>query len=211
VTLRAALGVFALWALGCTTQTHYPGSEVMGTFVFQAFAVSNTCVLPNGGGYVNPTDYPTDAGADGGFSFQGTFSRNPGTTQVWFTLGGNNWPATFDGQDATAVLNAQRRLAECSCGSLTLVETIDAALLSSSQSLALGGACPPNPLDGGIPPSADAGTDAGIVLPGTTPSGFDAVLACGTLSDAVDVSTCSDAGPDCFPCSWNYFITGLSQ
>jgi hypothetical protein len=189
---------FSLWVwllsvptvLSCAEE-HFPGSEVMGTFAFTATAppLDGTCTF---------AEMPT---AD--FAFTGTFSRNP-DGETFFTLAETDRAATFDGQLATSSQSAPRVFQDCNCATGTQVnETITVALLSRSQTDAVGGNCPPNPLDGGVPPPG-----GGITGPGSTGTSFDAILACGELNDEVEVTS---SGCTCGPCFDRYQVEGVRQ
>jgi hypothetical protein len=188
----------------------------MGDFLFTATLTGTDCA------FTDPNDNAPDAGGIGtSFTFEATLSWDPGTSQAWLTLGGKevacacaapptSWPAAFDGQTVTATFSAPRNFSECGSASVPLQETFAVALLSASQAAAVGGACPPNPLDGGIPGATDGGADGGLILmPGPTANGFDARLACGVLIDTVVPGP--DAGASCPPCSWNYTLGGTLQ
>jgi hypothetical protein len=192
-------GAAALLA-GCPAPARYPGSELIGTFGFNASALFSDCSLYGDGG---------DNVPDGGFSFVATFSRNPG---VWISISGaaSSQSATFDGQYLTATYGAPRTFSECNedCPWQLMVETLDVALLSGSQADLLGSQCPLDPLDGGVPPPGTKLGDGGVVQgPGTQASGFDAVMACGTLSD----QWLPDAGCGCPACTWRYSVSGLRR
>jgi hypothetical protein len=204
--------------VACRTQPPFPGSEVMGAFLFQAEPLSNTCDRYAG-------DFPPDGGPQAALQFSGTFSRNPGTPDVWFSFAGTAWDAGFDGQYAWVAMTGNRQFAACTgCGSVPLTETLRVALLSVSQSNEAGGHCPNDPLDGGVPAPTDGGAnDAGdIRAPGSTPLGFDVLLACGTLTDTLDPDAGCGCGPDAGPdagtdggavdtgaCAWQYAVTGV--
>src|SRR5262245_54134010 len=122
----------------CLAGQSFPGDEVMGTFGFEALPLELTCEL---------AEVPRE-----GFSFQGTFSRNKGQSEAWSHLGGTSREATFDGQVLTSERSAVRQFSECQCESpTTLHEVLAVALVSQSQDRELGGACPENALDGGMP------------------------------------------------------------
>jgi len=178
----------------------------MGAFHFSA----QPLLLADGGWDMNcPYNDPSDDIPDGGtFAFDGTLSWDPTSGQTWFTFQGGTWDAGFDGQNVIASGSAARTFAAC-CAAVQLVETMDVALLSVSQTQAVGGGCPANPLDGGVP----APNDAGITAPGSTPVGFDALLACGTLTDQVALGSGAascDAGL-CVACTWRYSVSGVRR
>jgi hypothetical protein len=170
--------LFLLFFLSCTTSQKFPGSELIGTFIFTASLSSNDCQF---------SEVP-----DGGFTFSGTFSYNPGGA-AYFTVGRTNRDAGFDGQYVVSEAVAPREFIACQCGNGTLVdETLRVALLSQSQKDASDGGCPPNPLDGGVPLP-----DGGIQPPQRRGSKFDAVLACGELVDVVIPSAPTCQCPSC--------------
>ncbi len=171
----------------CVPEPKFPGGEVMGTFDFQAALEERRCAL--------------DDFADA-FSFQGTFSRDPDGGQVFFTLGEVTREGAFDGQRVVTTHVAPRRFESCGCPDLTsLSERLDVALLSRAQNDVLENRCPAP--DGGLP----LDEDGGIRRPGSTPSGFDAVRACGTLTDTLlkaESCTCGD-------CEVRYRVMGVRR
>src|SRR5215469_1847435 len=177
--------------LACPGSQKPPGDEVMGTFSFTATPVSLNCML-------------TEV-QDGGFTFDAIFSRNksPGT-QAWITSFGSSRTGTFDGQYVASDLIAGRTFTngQVACGSINVDEFVHVALLSASQDALLSSTCPTTDVlfDGGIP-----GPDAGGAPPSSQPSGFDAVHACGILTDV----TLPDAGNPCGgECTLSYTIEG---
>jgi hypothetical protein len=196
---RACAASVAALLAGCPAPAKYPGSEVLGTFGFTATELGDDCSFYGDAG---------DNVPDGGFTFVATFSRNPG---VWITLSGatSSEAATFDGQYLASTYGAPRTLVECQgCTGQLMQETIDVAILSGSQSDFLGGQCPADPLDGGVPAPGTVLPDGGIVQgPASQASGFDAVLACGTLTD----QWLPDAGCGCPACAWQYTLAGLRR
>lgn len=167
-------GSFLGLLAACPTGVEIPGAEKMGVFDFHAF------LKQNGEELVPPTfneclldEVPL------AFDFEAIMSRDPGTPRAWITLGRVSNEALFDGQVIASYAKAPRTLDECTCpGSAVYIdERITVALLSKSQRDALGrNDCPRNPLDGGVPKP-----DGGVILPDSTPNGFDALLACGEL------------------------------
>ena len=163
----------------------------MGLYQFRAEPLARDCSL---------ADIPSY-----GFDFPGTFSRFRDGGGVFLSLNGIARDAGFDGQIARSTHSAPRTFTlpdggQCSPRDTQMVETLTVALLSSSQSQAVGDRCPGNPLDGGIP-----GEDAGVQRPGSTPTGFDSVRACGELLEQI-VAT-GDADPLC-TCQLRYRLTG---
>jgi hypothetical protein len=191
--------VAVVFCLSCPGQKP-PGDELMGTFNFTATPVSSNCAEVNAGGL---SEVP-----DGGFTFDATFSRNknPGT-QAWVTVYGTSRDATYDGGYVFSELMAPRTFVACAgsvstqpgCPTVAVDEVFQVVLLSASQDALLGSTCPPSALDGGVP-----GPDAGATPPSSQPSGFDAVRACGLLSDSI----LPDAGCFCRPCSFVYSVEG---
>ena len=188
---RWLLGALALLgASACLSQQKFPGSEVVGTFSFDATAVSSDCH------YVEEPD--------GGFSYVGTLSYDP-DGGAFFTIGDVDRDAGFDGQVFTSWASANRLFTECNCGqNVQVKERISVAVLSKSQSDAVKGSCPANPLDGGVP--APGG---GITGPAPTANGYDAQLACGEQED--DIVPLPDAGCSCKPCTLVYSVSGVRQ
>ena len=203
-------GVVILLA-ACTAEVKDPGDERMGNFEFTVRPLEISC----------PFD-EADAGVVGFTGFTGRFSRNHDGSAAWLTLGVISRPATFDGQVIDSTVSAVRRFTSprqpdgglvplsdggiCLCGQKTqLVETLRVALLSTSQFAAAQGSCPPNPLDGGVP-----APDGGVLAPGTTDAGFDALAACGELTDLMvpgDDAQC----PECAGCRMRYQVDGIRR
>lgn len=194
-------------SLGCDlpTETQVPGSEVMGTFAFGsttgvASDPSSACVL-----------LPAEDDVAPALDFQAVLSREEETGEAWYTLRGIPHEASFDGQVVRVVSRAERHFAACipadqpertECAKVFVEETLEVALLSRSQNDALGGRCPAEaPWDGvPVPDGAE------IHGPGTTPTGFDAVRACGVLVDRLlPEADC------CTPCSVAYRVEGVRR
>lgn len=190
--VRVLLLTFALCAAACTADRPPPGDEILGAYNFTATPLGFDCAL---------VDVP-----DGGFTFTATLSRFRDAGTAFFTLGGVSRDAGWDGQIFTSPGSAPRAFSECSSCTTTLDELLAVALLSRSQNAAAQELCPANPLDGGIP------TGELIVKPDSSPSGFDAVRACGELSEAVRTDGVTDAGgcpAACNQCRLRYSITGV--
>lgn len=189
--MRWLVGLAAVLAVAaCSSGTSVPGKQVIGTYNFTATSTGGDCSF---------IEQP-----DGGFTYTATLSFDPGTTHGYVTINDVSRDGGFDGQVMDAPANANRVFSECNCGNNVVVtERITVALLSASQRSAVGGDCPPNPLDGGVP----APNDAGIVAPSVTASGFDAPLACGVeTEEIVPGQGCSCAG-----CSLQYSLSGVRQ
>jgi hypothetical protein len=191
VVTRALLTLTALALCGCPVDPGPPGNENMGQYQFRAEPVSISCGLP---------DLPTN-----GFDFSGTFSRFRDGGGAYLTLNGLSRDAGFDGQIVTSSHSAPRTFAlpdggGCAPCEMRVIETLRVALLSKSQSSAVGDRCPENPLDGGVPD-----VDAGVTMPGSTETGFDAVRACGDLFEEITgTGTCD---PLC-ACLLQYRLVG---
>lgn len=178
------------------TVTPPPGKEGMGFYFVNATPVVDGCEVEEVSG--------------AGFGFELALSANPEAGEYFMTMeGGFSRPATWDGQVVRSTESARRYFNACSECVTRVEETIDVALLSLSQAEVVGDACPPNPLDGGVP----APDDAGIVRPpGPRDNGFDALLACGELRTRVLVDEgLPDGGPcpvECSACTMTYTLAG---
>ncbi len=191
--MKRLASALALAAVSCLPEPKYPGNEVMGTFALDGKLSDDGCPaleeLPRGG-----------------LSFNATYSREKDASRTWLTLGGVSSEASFDGQVVASTRTAERRFSECGCGGdVTVVETLTLALLSSSQSQALEGACPGDAVDGGVP-APDA--DAGLFGPASGPKGFDAVRACGRLVDEVLAAPEGSPACACSACLVRYTLSG---
>lgn len=193
---RGAL--LAVWlACAACPVTPLPGDQPMGAWAMTASDRVVACEL---------SAFVVDGGQPV-LSFGATLTRDSASTAAWLTLEGYSRDATFDGQIFSSVGEASRVFAECRDCTTKLVETFTVAVLSRSQSDALGGACPQNPLDGGVP----APDDAGITGPRQTDQGFDAVRLCGVLATEVVALGTSDGGAceaKCGACTARYQLRG---
>jgi hypothetical protein len=180
-----------------------PGDQSMGTWRVTADFESRSpgCAL---------SELPmldVDGGLPPPLTFEFVLTRDTGSTAAWMTLAGYSREGTFDGQYVTNIASAPRVFTECSQCQTRLIERLDFAVLSRSQAEALGGACPPNPLDFGVLPSPTA--DGGVTLPRQTVNGFDAVRLCGEMSNEVVAD--ADAGecaPECTGCFITWTVRG---
>lgn len=169
-------------------------------------------------------DQPADAGPDGGvppapqcelvevtgadFEFNATLTRESTSERAWITLNTYSREGTFDGQVLRTQAEASRVFVACGKCSTRVVETLDVAVLSRSQNEALMGACPENALDGGVPAP---NPDAGILPPGKTAQGYDAVRLCGELTTVVVALGQVDGGAcerGCGGCTVRYQLRG---
>jgi len=200
--IRLQIALAALVA--CPSNPTIKG-QTIGSFSFYAIPMSGDC------SYIAVP--PLDAGADAGFTFDAILSRDTADASVAYLIVGNvERPATFDGQVFASTGSAPRHFIECTCDPVYVTEILQVALLSSSQDDALGRACPPNPLDGGVPV---ADPDGGISPPCPTPNGCDAVRACGELIDNVVIADagCQPRAPDagCNSCSTVFRVEGQKK
>lgn len=197
--IAAVVALAAGAGAACLADPNYRGS-LMGTFRFQAGEAQRSCPFQ-------------EVPQDGGFAFEGILSREPGETgadqTAYFTINGIGREGTFNGQVFEATALAPRRFELVNCTSeFQVEETLRVAVLSESQSRALGDRCPDDTLamlqPGGVP----VDPDAGILPPGEREGVFDAIRVCGVLvevispqgvCEAVDGGTGGDpdAGANC--------------
>jgi hypothetical protein len=198
---------------GCPPLPPPPGDEKLGEYTIAAEPVRGLedggvgALRPDGGLWCPLVDVVPEA-----FRFSATVTRETSTGQAWLTLGGG-YPrdAGWDGQVLDSVAAVRRLFPSCGgCRTTIATERIRFALMSRSQSEAVGRACPTNPLDGGVP--APPGPDGGITGPGQTAEGFDALYACGELEFSVALQDAGAPEPDCAPgcedCVVNYTLVG---
>lgn len=183
----------------------FPGDENLGSYALHAEGLFAACTLP---------DLPVS------FDFQATLSRFRDGGLVFVTLNGASFDAGFDGQiiKYTQTASDSFYLADggtCQC-TMKVQNTLTLALLSASQSRALGEMCPDDALDGGVPgDNLDGGSledagDGGIRLPQRkADGGFDAVRACGELHKTISGTGFCDS--NCYSCKLVYRITGPRQ
>ena len=190
---RLALLLFAGWLAGCDCGGFDPPvADSLGTYDFHAQPFSAVCSIPN----------LSTAAVD----FRGTLAWLP-DGGVAFTSAGRTNPASYDGQVVVTVDTQPLSITladggSCATCDVRVTQTISAALLSKSQSVALKDACPPHPLDGGVP-----GADAGVSLPvRKADGGFDSVRVCGELRFVVTATGFCD--PICNGCSLLYTVSG---
>jgi hypothetical protein len=197
---------------GCPALPEPPGDETLGLYSIAAEPSVNDgrpeSLRPDGGLWCPLVDV-----APVPFRFNATVTRDSSTGQAWLTLGaGYPRDAGWDGQVLESVAAVRRLFPSCSgCRPTIATERIRFALMSRSQSEAVGRACPAHPLDGGVP--LPPGPDGGIVGPGQTSAGFDALYACGELEFSVALQ---DAGGEpepgcaagCDDCVVKYTLVG---
>jgi hypothetical protein len=196
MSVRTPLVLVALGLMACPVAN--PPGEPMGTYRMSTGEAARACELAE----VSPASGVSDT-----LSFDAVLSRNPEGTEAWLTLAGHTRPASFDGQLFTSVAAASRIFTECSACRTRLVETFRVAVLSRSQAAVLSDQCPPDALDGGLPQP----NDAGIVGPGQTALGFDAVRLCGELTTELVADGLPDGGPcepRCHSCTARYALRG---
>lgn len=189
---------------GCPLPDNGPGDEVIGNF---GFDVVDAPLPAADSGEVEALPRCALAEApDGGFEFSARVSHFRDGGQAFVTVGGVDRTAEFDGQVVVAAYTASRRFEACGCSATVLEESMRFAILSSSQNAAAGNECPNHPLDGGVPAPVP---DGGVLPPGPTESGFDAVRACGELVDVLRPDPA--AGCHCDACLWRYEIRGVRR
>jgi hypothetical protein len=189
-----ALGAIGLLLLvpagGCFDARTYPG-HLAATFRIDAVAPEGALWECADAGYVElpPVRY----------TFTTHFSGSSPGAVDWMTVGDNTRQASFDGQYIESLHDSTRQFTNCGGATAAIVEPFKVALLSLSQNTALGGECPENPLDpASFPPDASR--------PGPLPTGgFDALKACGELTDNV----IPEPGAPCPPCSITFHLTGV--
>jgi hypothetical protein len=187
--VTAAVGAWAAFALlpACPTPVEEPG-EPIARFAFEA------TVGETGLWHCTDSGYPVTSLPASQFAFTAHF-RGAGDGGIhWMVVGSFARDAGFDGQFVSSAHAAPRRFEQCGQeeGDNAIVEELlHVALLSRSQ--VDGGDCPLNPLTGGVPAPTP---DGSIVAPGMTPSGFDALKACGVLVDTI-VPNNPGACPSC--------------
>lgn len=189
---------------GCPV-TPPPGDVAMGQYAITA--TGGAPPLPDGGLGRPPecAELTEVTGAD--FSFEAVLTRQSTSNRAFVTLNGYSREGTFDGQVLTSAAEANRVFEACGKCSTRVVETISVAVLSISQNGAAGGACPENPLDGGVVVTPDAG----VFPPGQTLQGYDAVRVCGELTTEVVALGLADGGacePQCGGCIVRYSLRG---
>lgn len=176
-----AFVVAGVGAAACNTDPPFFG-EAIGQFRYSTTLLEQGCVAGSvDSGIVAITEI-----TDGGFSFQGILSYSPGTETAWFTRDRISREGTFNGQVFVSTEEALRRFQVPHCEPEFIVEeTLRIALLSESQSRALGGKCPEDAASLLEPGTVPVDPDAGIFPPSAQPEGFDALLTCGLLIEEI--------------------------
>jgi hypothetical protein len=184
--------------LSACAATPPPGDERLGVYGLHAVPAGRACSL----GEVSALP----------FDFEATLTRQSDGSAAWVTLAGYARDAGWDGQVMRSTAAVDRVFAACPCG-LRVSETITLALLSQSQASAVGLTCPPDALHGGIPaPDAGAGADGGIKAPASDGLEFDAILACGELTTALELVPDGGVCPaGCLPCTTRFALTGARR
>ncbi len=195
----------ALLLFATCTPTPPPGDTAMGTYALAATGGVRSYELD--GGVVAGASCELEEVTAADFGFEAVLTRDSASDGAWVTLNGYSRPGTWDGQVLHREASASRVFAACERCATRVVEVLSLALLSRSQDEALGGACPANALDGGVP----APDDAGITAPVQRATGFDAVRACGVLETVVVALGEQDGGacdPKCGGCTVRYQLRG---
>lgn len=217
LSLAAAL---VLGVAACVPDKPLPGDQFIGAYTFSAVRVRSTDECPSS----------PDAGFDADLQqldFNGSISRctAPGATsacldggETFFTVNDVDRAATFDGQRIlVSPTEVPRTFPACvngqdSCAAVgnepgsRLREDLDLVLYSSSQWAAAGRAC-----DGGQP---IVDPDAGILPPGVTQEGFDAVVVCGALNERILAPPRCVCVPEKIPetgCTMVYALTAVRK
>lgn len=211
--MRGRLVVVLAVLSACEVLPPLPGSESLGAWSISAEPVRG---LPDGGaGELLPDGAlrcPLPEVSQAPFRFDARITQDPASGHTWLSLGGG-YPrdAGWDGQVLDSVASVRRLFPSCGACPVTLAtERITVALLSRSQSEAVGRQCPADALDGGVP--APPGPDGGLRAPGQTAEGFDALYACGELVFSVATSEPaapeSGCAPGCDGCVVRYTLAG---
>jgi hypothetical protein len=160
--------LFALVFSACVSEAVLPGDVVVGLFRFHAQSPE-----PSDGGSTNPD---MSRLTDGGFDFEGTFSRESVDGGAWITVDGFSRVATYDTVTQRYVSTQRSSAPVPSCGEACqgaeIEETLSVVVLSDSQSQSIGDQCEKLASDGGLPDGS---------VPGPTVNGYDAEKACGDL------------------------------
>ena len=198
---RLVLLFSCLWLAGCDScggSVKPLGDQVLGTYGLHGDGTSKSCSLPA----IQAT-----------LDLSGTISRQSDGGQTYFYFSLATYDAGFDGQFFTSAPSGPQSIGfddggSCSPCTETQTMAFKLAILSPSQSKALGDMCPANPLDGGIPAEDP---DAGIFRPTFTDAGFDGVRVCGELKVTIDGSGTGFCDAICLGCVLNYRVTGQRQ
>jgi hypothetical protein len=209
--LGRLFGALAVWALSACSSTSVPGNVQLGTFGFAAQLVDGG-TLPHfsaSGADAGVVLVVTPDGGFNGFSFVATLSldrpKPAGAVlyPAWVTQGAVSRDAGFDGQYLTSTAEAPRAFPACACGEgINVIETLTLAVLSPAQASGLDGKCPPNVLDGGLPPGPPL--DLSIEV-----SAIESPLVCGALVD--ELSPQPGVGCLCGPGFAVFEVTGVRQ
>jgi len=179
VLTTAIVVLVSLFGVACPTVQGIPG-EFLANFSFVVSPADGGFEPCTNAGYINLLP-------DSSYNLTVTFSGELDGSVEFMTFKGSSRDASFDGQYVTSANNVPRvftrivltplpdggsEASEVS-GVLGLTEQFTVALLSSSQTADAGGVCDPANIPSGSPP-------------GMTSTGFDAVLACGQLTDTIE-------------------------
>lgn len=183
----------AIALVSCPSPNNYPG-VLVATFSFEARPAPGGVAACLDAGY---TEIPAP---DASFAFVATFSGEEDGTISWMTIRDFTRDASFDGRVVASSHSAPRQFARCQDAGVD--EDFQFAPVSLSQSIALSGVCPPNPL---APGSIPLDPDAGILPPGLRNGQFDSVRACGVLVDTIR----SGGDVACQTCTMTFEVTGV--
>jgi len=169
-----ALTAAATVVLAACPGQQYPGTQIV-TFSLNARGIPGSLEACRDAGYSEIPD------PDAGFTFSAIFSGSEDGTITSMTIQDFTRDATFDGVVITSPYTAPREFVRCDGGS-TVDEELFVLPISLTQSRALNGDCPADPLQPGVIP---VDPDGGVAPPGWNDGHFDAVRACGRLRDTI--------------------------
>jgi hypothetical protein len=193
-TFFAGLALAAAAVLLAACPGHpYPGTQIV-TFSLAARPTPGGLDACRDAGYTEVPD------PDSGFTFSAIFSGDDDGTVRWLTLQDFVRDATWDGTVLTSPFSAPR--AFDLCGDAGVDEQLFLLPVSLTQSQRLGfDVCPDDPLQPGAIP---LDPDAGINPPGWISGHFEAVRACGRLSDTIHPV----GDRDCPVCTMTFNVQG---
>ena len=192
----SALAFALAFSTGCPDAVEPPGLT-LGDYDVNAVPMvdSQTCQL---------AELLDEAGRVASLTFVARLSQDEvDPARAYLTFDGTTRDATYEGFVLTSARSAVRTFAQCDCPkgvTAMFDETMRVVLLSEAQDVAVGGTCPPDALDGGIP--------AGIDGPQRQPGGiFPAQRACGEMVDVL----VPGEGCKCAPCRVRYQLSGVRR
>lgn len=188
------LPLLALVFAACVSEAVFPGDVVVGLFNFQAQTSSTEGCDLNGPDFGRLTD--------GGFEFEGTFSRESVDGGAWLTVRGFSRVATYDPVTQRYVSTQRSSAPVPGCGEACqgsqIEEMLSVVVLSDSQSRSIASRCANLPPGTGLPDGS---------VPGPTVNGYDAEKACGDLRVTFIPGTTGSCTCTA-PCSVTYGVEG---